>query len=888
MFEWVGTHNRRPLLAACLLLALAFLATALILRFVAVAETQVDTTGVSNADQFSEADAGHTVDALGAPGPGRAHQVTTGEGHSGSTPSSISVDVPRSVWSPTARLSIHSSNPDDLTAARPNAQPAPLPNTDDGSRAFTAPTDTSPHKRTNHNVVIVSPTNHSGAGGTGSDVDAADAADGTSIRDEPSLQRVDSNGGGSFAARLHHRIKGIANAATIGTAVGGTGGPALEAHDQHNGFGSDDVWRGISRAQTDLGARLGGFAADPSDASRRLGFEAPSPNRKSPWSETLFDNAFTNTARESLVPRAANDATGAPTISGVAQVGHELTASTAGISDTDGNTQAEAGDAGYAYTYQWVRVDGTDESDISGATSMTYKAVSADVGKTLKVKVSFVDDADNDEGPLTSAATATVVVPEVTIVADSSSALHRIDEVTFTLTRTESPAKRLKVHVEIVQDPAYLANRFRTVTFSAGSTTAKLRLPSSQLRIFEVGDVMRNGTLTASLADRSYYDVATPASATVDIIVPVMFTLELSSNTVSEESGDQVAATLIIRTGEGAPVPDGTITISVLTRARTATSPIDFAPQSSLFFPRRHHFEADGSAYKAEGTLEIPIVNDNFPDSGETFDVIWEEGAFLSNSYWNNFVDSEGRRCSTPCGMTVTITDDDPDGTYIETLEISSSPADNVSYLTGETVTVEATYVDAVTVSSSGTAPALALTIGDNTRAAAYTGTSADGKTLTFSYTIVSQDHDRDGISIVAGSIALNGGTIVKQGTSDAANPRIPLLRADPGQRVNKDAEIVTNGVVVASTPAAATNTYGAGETIRFTATFDLPVTVSGTPRLLFELGDSGSERNEYLTYVRGSGTRTLVFEYVVQSADTDDDGIFVKGLAYLRGFWRR
>ena len=674
MFEWVGAHNRRPLLAACLLLALVFLATALILRFVAVAETQVDTPAVSNVDQFSEADASHTVDALGAPGPGRAHQVTTGESHSGSTPSSISVDVPRSAWSPTARLSIHSSNPDGLTVARLNAQPAPLPNTDDGSRAFTAPTDTSPHKRTNHNVVIVSPTSHSGAGGTGSDVNAAVAADGTSIRDEPSLQHVDSSGGGSFAARLHRRIKGIANAAPIGTAVGGTGGPALEAHDQHNGSGSDDVWRGTSRAQTDLGARLGGFAADPPDVSRRLGFEAPSPDGKSPWSETLFDNAFTNTARESLVPRAANDATGAPTISGVAQVGHELTASTAGISDTDGNTQAEAGDAGYAYTYQWVRVDGTDESDISGATSMTYKAVSADAGKTLKVKVSFVDDADNDEGPLTSAATATVVVPEVTIVADSSSALHRIDDVTFTLTRTESPAKRLKVHVEIVQDPAYLANRFRTVTFSAGSTTAKLRLPSSQLRIFEVGDVMRNGTLTASLADRSYYDVATPASATVDIIVPVMFTLELSSNTVSEESGDQVAATLIIRTGEGAPVPDGTITISVLTRARTATSPIDFAPQSSLFFPRPHHFEADGSAYKAEGTLEIPIVNDNFPDSGETFDVIWEEGAFLSNSYWNNFVDSEGRRCSTPCGMTVTITDDDPDGTYIENLGDQQQP----------------------------------------------------------------------------------------------------------------------------------------------------------------------------------------------------------------------
>ena len=65
-------------------------------------------------------------------------------------------------------------------------------------------------------------------------------------------------------------------------------------------------------------------------------------------------------------------------------------------------------DAGFAYTYQWVRVDGGSESDISGATSKTYTTVAADEGKTLKVRVTFVDDAGNPEGPLTSAATATV------------------------------------------------------------------------------------------------------------------------------------------------------------------------------------------------------------------------------------------------------------------------------------------------------------------------------------------------------------------------------------------------------------------------------------------------------------------------------------------------
>ena len=105
-------------------------------------------------------------------------------------------------------------------------------------------------------------------------------------------------------------------------------------------------------------------------------------------------------------PGSNSAATGAPTISGSAQVGHILTASTPGISDADGKTKAESGDAGYAYTYQWVRVDGTNETYASGATQETYTAAAADAGKTLKVTVSFVDDRGNAEGSLTSAATA--------------------------------------------------------------------------------------------------------------------------------------------------------------------------------------------------------------------------------------------------------------------------------------------------------------------------------------------------------------------------------------------------------------------------------------------------------------------------------------------------
>ena len=89
-----------------------------------------------------------------------------------------------------------------------------------------------------------------------------------------------------------------------------------------------------------------------------------------------------------------------PTISGTAQVGETLTVDTSSISDDDGLANA-------SFSYQWIRSDGTTDSDIVGATGSSYTLASSDAGKAIKVRVSFTDDASNDE-TLTSAPTAAV------------------------------------------------------------------------------------------------------------------------------------------------------------------------------------------------------------------------------------------------------------------------------------------------------------------------------------------------------------------------------------------------------------------------------------------------------------------------------------------------
>ena len=105
--------------------------------------------------------------------------------------------------------------------------------------------------------------------------------------------------------------------------------------------------------------------------------------------------SLTSTAT-ATVAAANTPATGAPTITGTSQVGETLTANTSGIADSDGLSNA-------TFSYQWL----ADAVAISDATGSSYTLANDDVGKTLKVRVTFSDDAGNEES-LTSAATDAV------------------------------------------------------------------------------------------------------------------------------------------------------------------------------------------------------------------------------------------------------------------------------------------------------------------------------------------------------------------------------------------------------------------------------------------------------------------------------------------------
>ena len=108
------------------------------------------------------------------------------------------------------------------------------------------------------------------------------------------------------------------------------------------------------------------------------------------------------TVAVAAIPNSA--ATGAPTISGTAQVGQMLTASTSGISDSNGLANA-------TFTYQWIANDGTEDTDIQNATGSTYILATADEGKTIKVRVSFTDDGGNQETRTSAVTVAVAAIP---------------------------------------------------------------------------------------------------------------------------------------------------------------------------------------------------------------------------------------------------------------------------------------------------------------------------------------------------------------------------------------------------------------------------------------------------------------------------------------------
>ena len=222
-------------------------------------------------------------------------------------------------------------------------------------------------------------------------------------------------------------------------------------------------------------------------------------------------------------------------------------------------------------------------------------------------------------------------------------------------------------------------------------------------------------------------------------------------------------------------------------------------------------------------------------------------------------------------GNKVNGSDSTPPG--VRDIAFISSPARGDTYGLGETVEVVVEFDRAVT--ATGT-PQVALTIGTQTRHATFSGWGS--QSLFFDYTVQEADRDEDGIGIAANALLLNGGTIKHADDTTNADLTHEAVASDRDSKVN-GSRVTPPGVrdVAFITSPAKGDTYELGETIEVRVEFDRAITVIGSPQVALTIGT----QTRHATF-SGWGSQSLFFDYTVQEADRDEDGISIAANALL------
>lgn len=191
---------------------------------------------------------------------------------------------------------------------------------------------------------------------------------------------------------------------------------------------------------------------------------------------------------------------------------------------------------------------------------------------------------------------------------------------------------------------------------------------------------------------------------------------------------------------------------------------------------------------------------------------------------------------------------------------VSSTLADGL-YNLGTVIPITLTFSENVTVFGT---PQLILETGTTDRVVNYVSGSGTNSLL-FNYTVQSGDYSADLDYLSSGALDLSIATI-QDFTGNNANTALPVPGASGSLGANKNLVIDSQAPVITSvTSTTANGSYRTGDVINVMVNLSEAVFVTGTPTISLNSGGIAS-------YVLGSGTSVLYFNYIVDPENSTPD----------------
>jgi hypothetical protein len=180
----------------------------------------------------------------------------------------------------------------------------------------------------------------------------------------------------------------------------------------------------------------------------------------------------------------------------------------------------------------------------------------------------------------------------------------------------------------------------------------------------------------------------------------------------------------------------------------------------------------------------------------------------------------------------------------------------NGTYIKGNVLEFKYNYDKIVNV--TGGTPHLTIRMDGVNKTVAFDPTSSGTTSLRFTYTIVENDWEMNGVQFIG--ISYNAATIRDVDNNTLTLTAFPSLT---GINVDGDSPVITS-------VTQAGGNYKIGASVDFVVHYDDTVLVTGNPTMQLTLGITPKTA----TYVSGSGSGNLTFRYVVDEGTSDNNGI--------------